>query len=300
MTKFPTTVGVEYTFTLNRIEDLTNTIGGNSNFLDLLGRVAFLQREDYVQGNEVWYGVIPKYFQKHAHEDCGVVEVPSPVFTSETEVESFYGNLLRFVNNVSLTPKYTRTIDDVFHQNPGGGGHVHLGLDIIDKSIKKQFCENATCLGISSPWINWLFNEWMDDDLATPTVVSDYKRYKGPEVYKHVRFLPIAPRVRHGTKRAKVKDTLEFRWFEAPTTVDNSILHIRFALATFMYLKKATEAGKKIPFSYSRIKDTSIYENTGLFLYETQKFFDLIQLDFAPYEKFLENYELRRESGILA
>lgn len=315
---FPTTVGVEYSFCLPRIDAEFGLIGSKRyEDIDIEGRCSMLKHPnlDYYEyeHNEKALRAVAKYVMKHVHVDDGAIEIGSPVFKCEKDVEKFYETLIQHMKTFGLMTHYSREIDGVMHYNSTGGGHVHLGLNVIDESIKKAFVENIVAHGLNSPWMGWLFNEWMDDCLnpdfliqrynyAIKSAAYDFSTITNPlaQLYTHDRFTPVAARLTGGTKRGdKAPETLEFRIFNAPADVTESLLHIKFALAYFSYIKKITEAGKVVPVNLFRYRSTAHFKDEGRFLYHVHKLFDLIELNFAPYERFVENYRLRRDYGTL-
>lgn len=193
---------------------------------------------------------------KLAHTDPGVVEVPSPPHSSLEDAKKFFDRLGRAVGLEGLIPRLIRKDrwgNDVYYGT--GGGHVHVEMP---KSHTKRvaFLEQIIPIMANRPWLNWVFNEFMDDNNANSLLsVESVRRYlsdgrlgtyyTGNPCTKYDGLLNLVDdgdlAIRHGNRH----ETIEFRIFDAPRNWQMVKDHVDFALALVKWANDRADKGFK-------------------------------------------------------
>ena len=164
------------------------------------------------------------------HEDPGVVEISSVILDKWTRVQRFYKEAVTKTAKFGCVPDSPHSI--------GGGGHIHISYknwlepDYYAGNIEEvePLTQKVHNYCTRRPWIAWAFNDPSDNDTAVLGL-----RRRGNE-------RAINPRSR----------TVEFRFFDAATSLNEQVEHVVFALRLFrlgldMPEEDASDQGLRVP-----------------------------------------------------
>lgn len=160
----------------------------------------------------------------------------------------------RIARNLDLHPCVTRRKrDGTMVEYPTGGGHIHVGTAFwaegAEYHLRMAVLEQRLCLDFANePWLRWLFAQWSEDanhaDALSMAEVKELRR-----IGKKAQATPssIARAVhnyalqcqsikqRSAVTGKPTRPTLEFRFFDAPRSMEELTLQVRFITAWFRY-----------------------------------------------------------------
>ncbi len=256
--KLPHTIGLESTFlppmqfhklSEGRVCDLSTTYASIAEELLLLNKV------------EVY----------DCSEDCGAIEISSPILKTYGQVKKFYDGVNKLVvEDLRCVPTSPVSM--------GGGQHIHVGISGYtndEKRIRIALLRDI----INRPYLNWVFNDPYDEGTAdwmmkdynirgmsknlkrkiplNPTYYHDFSSPNNPSYMRVVHLvlnnnlisyneIPDAYLSRFETCNFSRKDkalsyrnnTVEFRFFDMVNSWEEQCLHINFVFKYLDYIKK--------------------------------------------------------------
>lgn len=270
---------------------------------------------------------------KYAHRDGGALEVPSPPMTSLSEHKKWVTKLFAHVEKLGLVARRVdidSNGDEVYHGT--GGGHIHIELPQKSDFHRAAYMYRMIQFIAARPYLNWIFNEFMDDHNANhiggqPNVrsllesgtVSVPLTGKAPtweqailnNVWLEGKDYAIAfhssaelsrysPRRRTRTRYR----TTELRFFDAPRTVKMAMEHIAVAKAIHERVLRMVEGTHgNSPSFCARDADAARVASVGRDKDLVRQHFVSFCLDhglsLTKYEPYLQNYYDRLQYGSL-
>lgn len=162
--------GIEFSFLFNFDLEALKKNNPNNAFESRLSEsdmvTACINLLKYQLGKEATFNPKKAHWRSaNVHNDEDAIEISSPVFKSWEDCLAFY----RFIQEqAKLFPLATHR-DDTY----SGGGHIHI--DINPASIFGRKLDPETYFAFLSsvyidignrPYLNWIFNEWCDENSA--------------------------------------------------------------------------------------------------------------------------------------
>lgn len=173
------------------------------------------------------------YNDGRVYNDCGMVEVCSPVHKSIRKLFSFYRNVALSANKLGL--KSWSKI------NGGGGLHINVGIDTNQESFS-DFYHNIVAMFVIHPEINWVMNEPSDDHTAN-WLAND-------EIVDMLSSADFDINSRLGGKRysinVKEPDHFEIRCFEMPRSREELRMSVDLVNAIIKRARDLCDSGIKI------------------------------------------------------
>jgi len=300
--KFFTTIGIEYTF-LKRFNSKEKEV-------DICNKLIKLSDK-----RQTW--------NKQVHGDgIDVIEFASPVHKNWKDMLENYRNTVKLAKDSGLVLK---------RKDCGsGGGHIHMGLPkawTLDFKLRflKVFYADINL----RPYLNWVFNESIDDGNAS-SMFTDYngakfmmtlfepRYFSSEQIYRDSQYIDFNTMHNLSTKNFALRydnefDTVELRIFDMMENEKMLEDYVEFANAYFRFIyyltlrgyswntetceidlfKEYTPEDYKKPFS---IPNTLFdrFKNKKKTIERFEKFLDILGLDKKKYRKYIKkNYEER-------
>lgn len=252
-----------------------------------------------------------------AHND-GCLEVPSPIHKSLRDAEVFYKRLIKATRGLNVSPRIIRVDKRGAETYEGtGGGHVHVEMPKSHRA-RVSFLKQLIPIVANRPWLNWVFNEFMDEDnanalifrsrvlhyLTIGTFEEDALGYRTEDPY--IGMTEMLNSGDYAISLGNLRATVEYRFFDAPRSWRQSKEHIEFALAlTKFALKKVklkAPPEELLP-SLVAIGDMGSFGKAYTNVRSVEVLFkELVKtlgLDWRRYKKYLKNFEDRLAFGKL-
>lgn len=253
-----------------------------------------------------------------AYNDCGAIEIPSPIFKTVDEIKKFYTYL-----NKKIVSKYGL----LSHRKDttGGGGHIHVGipLHLINNSKKlSHFLFSLYRDMANRPYLNWIFNDWWDNNTANSllslhTTRISFLLREGISSYSILwAILNAIYNDNYYDKPTSVlrefsnmdgdyaicvndshdKPTIEFRIFDSKRNWQEVIDHVEFADKYISYIARQSKKRIRV---VSEIKHKNALKRypKNKAVKEFNKLLRLIGLEPKRYKKYLSNLNNRYKYG---
>lgn len=299
------TFGIEYTY-LHKYEP---------GQLQLAEAYSLIIERDFLRKNQ----------KVRVRQDHGVVEINSPPFSNLKEAEVFFNQMEDIVKRYPFVTKVPGVM--------GGGGHIHVRppLDLNKVKQKTKLYAKLARYFTLHPYIAWMFNEWADHKTAKNFnhILWDTKTFhlgrffalsgesgrikfdpEGPNRYDMIRkeIFPDSFNMCTGSKEAVLRvdtpeysfcrkpTTFEFRSFDAKETFKDVKDHVVFLNALIAYV----DGLKNVP--VSPYNTPAKFLNLGKGSAAIDGFRGVIKelnLSQRVYERFYENFEMRKKRGKL-
>lgn len=273
--KLLTTVGIEYTYLYPSDGTDFCFLGAKLSYVDLL-----------------------KGTTRHAHHDCGALEIPSPVHRTWSGMKRFYTRLHRRAQKLKLkTHKSFQLENGITEDVSNGGGHVHLGMLSKNNKLFYPFYFNIANDFANRPYLNWIFNQWMDNENANHYSAHP-KWMRFAQIRRHDWSHSIQSSKSCGLIYREALSTLEFRFFDAPRAWQMVEDHVKFALAYYSYILKRTRTGKQI---YARVVTKQQVKSFTKMqcIKEFEQLLRVLKLPVEQYRKYYHNLHDRYAYGRL-
>ena len=301
-------MGVEFTYLLNKRYPTYGDVEGYAYKVEysLIGNLS---------------GVNKKFNFLEVHNDCGVVEVDSPIFKTLGGMQKFFSKL----NGIAKNKHGLAT----HNQHKGsGGGHIHVGMPkkFTDKQLLLFLLNIRRDMG-NRPYLNYIFNEYCDDHTSNHYILErpcyDYDNFLNPNLndfeqiigyYKEqsdigrwydTRVEPFK-RKKHSKVRKEMLnllyggecytrvnnsyETVEFRIFDMPHNAKDLEDHIKFVDRYMRYIEKISKKGILIKSKVLDEKQTKKYcrsfSNKAKTKREFKAFLSELKLDYKDYSRF--------------
>jgi hypothetical protein len=243
------------------------------------------------------------------------IEIASPVFKTWKEIEKFYGRMNEIVTKYPLVTHRKDTVS--------GGGHIHQGIP--DKFLKNPVWLLCYLVNVfrditNRPYLLWIFNEpsnykssrsfvWMKPE--EPSLSSRSRLYdilfnshsKIDLYYKVVDVLQMFDDTKGFACRVdsnNLRPTIEYRFFDTPTSWKETELFVKFAGRYLNYLTQRTLAGHQARIYIDSPKDITILSRNDQCLHLFKSLLNGLDLNFKDYEPLIQkNYETRKRLGLL-
>lgn len=232
-------------------------------------------------------------------DDCGAIEIASPVFTCEQDIDLFWNRCQRFFKSspIKLAPD---TEDKKGLYIEGGGGHIHIGNlanSRIQRSINYFF---------EKPYMVWFFSDWCDEDSLTCNYIRDYyenmpSELKGEPIYKthmsgYLHTMGLNNRVGPVSLRKNIYgykwvQTTEFRFFRSY----KSLSHLKECLLLAYAIANSYDYSESLIVDYSRYQ--SMPDSLIIELFREE--IDGLGLDCSVYDKYIKYFKDRKKHGKL-
>ncbi len=253
-------------------------------------------------------------FCSEAHNDCGAIEIPSPIFKTVGEIKKFYTYLdKKIVSKYGLLSRREDTT--------GGGGHVHVGIPLHLINNRKKLSHFLFSLYrdmTNRPYLNWIFNDWGDNETANsllsidPTTISrllkkDTSSYSKlwalfNGISKNSYMYSLTAVINEfsylsGEHAICVNDnydkpTIEFRIFDSKRNWQEVIDHVEFADKYISYIARQSKKGIRVISEIKHKNELKKYSKSKA-IKEFNKLLVLIGLKPKRYKKYLSNLHNR-------
>lgn len=240
--------------------------------------------------------IIDNYYS----DDCGC-EVATPIVKSRKNVESFFNEFKSFVTKSNLT----LNSDKANNLLGGCHIHMDLAK-FVTVNKKTLFLRNIAIFMTNNPQLNWGFNDLEDNINANslfygyepkPTIFSNYRDYgllnnlniphkhtndnnviKKNSPYYKFRYekypynafihnpLDVTLYKRYAIRYNSEYNTIEFRIFGMPKTLNQHVLHYDVARAIYLYCEDATLKGKRLKLIVDKETKYTLEESLDRFL----------------------------------
>lgn len=220
-----------------------------------------------------------------------------------------------------------------------GGGHIHVAIPkpiAQDPVWLLNFLSNLFRDIQNRPYLNWIFNDCGNVESAENFVhmKKELSRCRfdgleevkpGPDAWKASPFLRIVfmgdPKIPAKWTTRDIYDafdvskgyavkgsasygtkpyTMEFRFFDAKSSLEEIRLHIDFVNSYLRYIEKRTKGGTLIRNRVKTVEDIKALAQKDRALKQFKSFMEEIGLDYGNYHRFVEsNYRKRAEAGLL-
>lgn len=241
--RFPTTVGIEFTFIANSQVD----------FRDTLRKIE---------------SKIPTNISNLVHEDDGCIEVPTVVLKSWKHTKKVYSKLFDIVSKFPIVN---------WHESQSlGGGHIHLGLQNIPKEKLPLFLKNIYTEMTNHPELHWVMGCPLDNEGSNSFACKEtFSRFsKSDDIEEREFIVKLAkkrkvdlkhrvpynryerlwhfdPTLRNSKNYSLIYRpdicTLEFRFFESSRDWEELKLHLNIAFAMYRKCFRDTMKGILYP-----------------------------------------------------
>lgn len=243
------------------------------------------------------------------------VEIPSPIHSTLEEAKAYYDRMMPTIRRMGLTARLIVPGKDTDTYYGTGGGHVHVELP-KDTALRKRVMYNLIVMVANRPWLGWVFNEFGDDfnakALWSRKAIRDFM--KGEAVAQHnlswcsLDGDPMVNALRnlchHYTAinfRHQEEDamTVEFRFFDAPRSWQQTKEHVEFALALVRSAKESADRNDsrfkavKTKQEFDRLKKPEVVET------DFRELIAELGLRWTNYSKYMQNFHDRRAYGRL-
>lgn len=257
-----------------------------------------------------------------AHCDGHQLEIPSPIHRDLKSAKKFYDKMMKVLAGMPLTPVRIDKLKNEEIYYGTGGGHIHLrianGNARRENDIEYLTAYNLISFVYNSPWLNWVFNEFSDDQNANSLFSNPDARNlikSGPQGPSH-RDLNCPINQRSLNRLYFLRDvfysksyavrihrpcswgplTLEFRFFDAPKNWKQASEHLDFVMALFSRCKKlASKKTSILPrMTKQKMKTLKDRKTTERVFRDTIK---MLGLDWRVYKKYMRNFDDRKAFG---
>lgn len=299
---WPTTAGIELTFSPAGITRNQYEKWENAGFFDMydenwgatIGKPGLMTPDGMVDKLKC---TIPAYHYARCGTDPGVVEISTRILKSWDDMKNTVQTITRKAKKVGLTEKMEYTT--------GGGGQIHLGVG--NRTPAARLHRHAMLRDMSNrPYVCWMFNDpectdnaknpWeaiigMGDDFY-----SNDRQLLGLswDYMKSTKLLAITHSKDHVVRLTE--DTIEFRFFDMPTSWSQHVLHMEFAFAYFSWIRKRVKAGEKFEAKIRSRKAFMKYNDFDKCVSEFRQLIRDLGLSWPKYRKFVKNLEKRFEN----
>ena len=275
--KFFTTMGIEYSFIKSKWDKRTED-------------EVVKQFQKLSDKRQKW--------NSRSHQDgTNVIEVPSPVHRSWDDMLSNYKKMKSNAKKCKLI--ITK------NDEGGGGGHIQLGMKPNWKTdVRMKFLRNIYMDITYRPYLNWMFNEYVDDKNANSflTTISgikfifdvnkhtyyDFNKGNGCDDWMETKDYAV----RYNTNY----DTVELRFFDMPANEEMLEDHVEFANAYFKYIYlTAIEYQSNYDSYLEHITHETLnkFKSKKYVISEFNNFLIKLGLNPKRYKKYHKNYEAR-------
>lgn len=234
---------------------------------------------------------------KTTHDDCGALEIPSPVHKNFKDIKKFYKAHRKLVNKY----KFKSHVDGIM----SGGGHIHVDYPKGTNDFKNRFLLNFMRDLANRPYINWIFNEWCDDNTAEHFVYKNIKKLiEGKETgydgfTKRDPIDWISSFYDAPCSVRKYSKTIELRFFDAKRNWFEVKLHVAFINKYYKYITDITKKGHNVElkvFKKCHLKKFTFKKSVK----EFNELLVKLKLDPKDYKRFIDiNYKERIKHGVL-
>jgi hypothetical protein len=270
--------------------------------------------------------IAPKTFRL-AHvdgmDDGHHLEVPSPPHSSLEEAKEFYDRMVGIVSSYGKYGLVARRVDrlasgDVYYGT--GGGHVHVELP-RNPVLRRRVMLCLVKMTANRPWLNWVFNEFMDDHNANALAgrESVLKLMQGEsKLSDHCSgfmcdtFMKedVDPREQAlfdlvGSNRSiafkrwsRNVVTVEFRVFDAPRSWEQARKQIEFALRFYELALQRVKDDVKVDSFVSKPSQLRAMKARRRVLKEFRETVRDLGLRWADYRRYMVNYDDRKRSRV--
>lgn len=262
--------------------------------------------------------------------DEGAVEVSTVPFSNLLQIKKFYEVLIPEVWRFDLVTHREDTVS--------GGGHIHVGIPWRikrDKILLLRFLTNVFRDVTNRPYLNWIFNEWANEESAK-NIVEYKNRFRGtypggsrdPSVWEQSPllrqvFFNTSPSPSTLIPRLPIKDifdlfglrkgyalrgsppymgirfpkpfTLELRFFDTKRNFREIELHVDFVNAYLSHIEKISREGKIVYTEVQTEEDIQRLTKKDLGLKKFRLFMKELGLNHADYEYFVDLNYRRRK-----
>jgi hypothetical protein len=259
-----------------------------------------------------------KKWGKNIYNDCkcelGALELSSTPVNSLSSVISFY----EYANSVfSYGESFSgykfvanTTYKGIYIE--GGGGHIHLGLPNDEAKNNEILRWNLSLFMLANPLIQWCMSEWCDDCILTSTYYNAFQNENKCKISQFssellIKFLdhyagdwgrgPTQIRINEFSCLKPATNTIEFRCFAAPTSLQHMIDNIDICLSIWEFVKKQNLLYELYPLG--SVKKIEEYSNMINVEKEWEILIKTLDLSYERYSKYLKNFYARKKHGIL-
>lgn len=267
-----------------------------------------------------------------AHEDNGALEIPSKPCVGIKQHLAWFERLRKAADGLGYVPRRVDVAPDgtpTYHGT--GGGHIHVELP-KDPAAVLRYMRRAIAFFLEHPQFFWFMNEYMDDENAmslqhapdTANYLDRIRRfaYHG-EVTAGEKPSPLGCFVRQyrrvslrtlradiyflDSKMSAVRyagETIEFRFFDAPRTVEQAEDHILLAQALNRFLLSTRSCKIDNVTNFSGVQPHSkewrkLASNEQQMRADWDRLISSLGLSPTRYVKYVENYLDRKAHGVL-
>jgi hypothetical protein len=282
--KFFTTIGIEYTF-LKKINSKKNEHEISKALTDNSDK------------RQPW--------NKRVHKDGeDVVEFPSPVHKNWNDLLNTYRKIVSKAKKEGLLLRRSDC--------GSGGGHIHMGLPKQwSTEFRLRFLKNFYMDISFRPYLNWIFNEPIDDENANSFLTQEKSfsiifdmhdnAYSNPCINLNV--LSGIGSKNFAVRYVSKYDTIELRFFDMMRDEKTLEDYVEFANAYFVYIYNLTEDFYYDGYSLSDLSDNKMenlknslnkFRNKKYTIKEFENFLNELNLNIKNYKKYIKiNYEKR-------
>lgn len=205
-----------------------------------------------------------------AQDDDDCLEIPTPIVKNRKEVKKYYEEFSDAVRKLKLTT-------DMHKADGLGGCHIHISLSSIPEGLKKAFIRNIYRFVTNYPELNWGFNDPNDNYNANCMLALPFNfeiRHLPSKDKQMIQKLHKKTNLKFEKRKSEIrsnyhlvshfnqtvtnkqcainyreaKNTMEFRFFDMPNSLERHLLHVEVAQKIFEYCKRMTE-GKYLIFN---------------------------------------------------
>jgi len=274
--KLFTTIGIEYTFLKKKKVKMTEE--------EIVKKIIALSDK-----RQPW--------NKKVHQDgINVIEFASPAHKTWKDLLNTYRVTVATAKKVGLATKR--------HDEGSGGGHIHLGIPKHWHTTFRLKFLKVLYLDLSSrPYLNWIFNEPIDDKNAS-SLLSSRDGIKLLKKLEHKTYINLNDVENISGKNFGVRydgdyDTVEFRIFDMVESEQMLEEYIEFVNAYFRYIYNIVKNNYysiEYGISYYNVSNKSLdkYREKKIVVADFNKLLKELGLNPSKYKKYItKNYDAR-------
>lgn len=274
--KFFTTIGIEYTFLKRKQSKVT---------------------EDEIVKKIIKLSDKRQKWNKNVHQDGrNVIEFASPVHHDWEDLLKTYRKTVAIAKKVSLVTKR--------HDEGSGGGHIHMGIPKHwNTKFRLKFLKILYLDLSSRPYINWIFNEPIDDKNASSLLTQRegvrFASHLSKSSFINLNKLDNFSGKSYCVRYDEEYDTVEFRGFDMVESEQMLEEYIEFINAYFRYIYNVAKNNfysTDFGVSYYNINKTSLdrYRDKKFVVSEFGRLLKELGLNPVKYRKYIsKNYDVR-------
>ena len=339
--KLWSTMGVEFTYLPPEIFDFEGMVR-DSDFEGRNNEEGVVSTYAYQIKKELTTNRKKKFNFLDVHNDCGAIEIGSPIFNNFDTMKNFYQKLEKVAKK-----KYNLVTHS--DRRGSGGGHIHVGIpkNISDKELLLFLINIRRDMG-NRPYLNYIFNEYCDDHTSNHYLIDNsygyrnYNRYGykflSPSIKKFEKIAELFKTAQTSSQyyggccvtipfqskkdsvvRGKIissmyggdetytrvnddLETIEFRIFDVPQSVEDLESHVMFVNNYMKYIYDITKKGELIQNISKNKKQAKEYCQSFTNKIKTKREFKnllkKIELNYSDYERFYKrNYLVKVKEG---